>query len=323
MLRTRVCDLLGIEVPIVQAGMASEFTNAELVAAVSEAGGLGVLGCLGRPPSETEAEIRRIRELTDRPFGVNLVAHRIYERTFEACLAARPPVFTFFRGEPEQMAAVVARAHEAGATVIYQVTTVAEAEAALAAGADALIAQGAEAGGHAGPVPLLSILPAVVALAGEHPVLAAGGIVDGPSLAAALCLGASGAWMGTRFLATPESRALPAHKRAIVAAGPGDTVPSGVWDALWDTDWPGVLVRAIRNPLLERWLGREDEIPAARAEIEAGVERAQREDDPAEIDLLAGVGAGRITSIEPAGQLVREIAADAERVLREWGQRVE
>src|SRR5579863_4473894 len=199
MLRTRACDVLGIELPIVQAGMARAYTNAALVAAVSAGGGLGVLGCLSRPPQEAVAEIHHIRALTDRPFGVNFVLHRLNEETFAACLAEQVPVFTFYSGYPGDLEAAAARAHAGGALVIHQLTTVAEAERACAAGADVLVAQGCEAGGHMGPVPRWRLLRGVGGGGGGRPVLAAGGIVDGPSLAAMLCLGASGAWMGTRF----------------------------------------------------------------------------------------------------------------------------
>jgi nitronate monooxygenase len=305
-------DALGLERPIFQAGMASGFTNAGLVAAVSGAGGLGVLGCLNRPADEVVAEIRLIRAMTHRPFGVNFVVQHMDWAGFEACLAERVPVFTFFRGEPE---VVVARARSAGAAVIYQVTTVEEAECALSAGADMLIAQGAEAGGHVGAIALSAILPAVVDLAGGRPVLAAGGVVDGPSLAAALCLGADGAWMGTRFLATPESPASAVHKQAILNSQPGETVRSGVWDLIWGREWPGVQVRAIRNALTDRWIAREDEIPGARQEINEAIEGAKLRGDAAEMDLLAGEGAGRISTIRPAADLVREISADADRIL--------
>lgn len=317
MFTTRATEALGIDYPIVQAGMARPYTNAELVAAVSGAGGLGVLGCLGRSVEETVSEIHRVRHLTDRPFGVNFVVHKMDMPAFEACLVERVPVFTFFRGDPEL---VVERARSIGALAIYQVTTVPEAVHAVRAGADMLIAQGSEAGGHVGPIALSAILPAVLAVAGGRPVLAAGAIVDGPSLAAALSLGADGAWMGTRFLATPESPALPAHKRAIVDSHPGATVRSGIWDLIWDWPWPGVQVRVIQNALADRWTGREAEIPAARAEINAGIAQAESRDDGTEIGLLAGEGSGRITAIKPAGQLVREISDDAERILRSWGQ---
>jgi len=137
MIHTSACDVLGITHPIVQAGMSRYGTNAKLVAAVSAAGGLGILGCLRRTPEETVTEIQRIRSLTNRPFGVNFVVHLLDESTFAACLAERVPIFSFFRGEP---VSVIRRAHEAGAKVIYQVTTVQEAQQAKQCGADVLVA---------------------------------------------------------------------------------------------------------------------------------------------------------------------------------------
>lgn len=172
-----------------------------------------------------------------------------------------------------------------------------------------------------GPLPLLAFLPAVAAVAGGCPVLAAGGIVDGRGLAAMLCLGASGVLMGTRFLATLESPISPAYQRAILDAVPGETIVSGIFDLLWDDEWPGVRVRAIRNALTDRWVGRETELAAHLDEARAACERAEREDDPTGMALLAGQGACLIHTIAPAGDLVHEIAAEAERVLREWGKR--
>lgn len=305
---TTVTRTLGIEVPIVQAGMAYGFTDAGLVSAVSEAGGLGVLGCLNRTLEDAIAEIERIRARTSKPFGVNFVVQHMDWPVFTACLTARVPVFTFFRGDP---VLVVDRAHAVGGAVIYQITTVEEAVAAVRAGADVLVAQGVESGGHVGPIPLADLLPKVVAVAGGRPVLAAGGIVDGQSLADAMSLGAKGGWMGTRFLATPESPALPAHKRAILDAQDGATVRTGMLDRVWGRPWPGVEVRTIRNALTDRWIGREEEIEAVRHEIERGIEVAKARDDGSEMDLLAGEGVGRISSIVPAADLVRQIAEHA------------
>ncbi len=313
MLPTPICSLLGIAYPIVQAGMARGYTSAALAAAVSEAGGLGVLGCLDRSAAETISEIERIRELTGRPFAVNFVLHRLDEEVFAAALRRRVPIIMSFRGDPDQ---VVERIHAAGALSMHQVTTAAEVRQALAAGVDVLVAQGVEAGGHMGPNPLWSLLPAIVDLAGATPVLAAGGIVDGRGLAAALCLGAQGVVIGTRFLATPESPARPSHKEAIVRAGSDDTTASEMFDILWGANWPGVQARAIRNRLTERWAGREDALRAVRDEALATLHQAEAADDSEEMVLLAGVGAARINEIVPAGDLVRAIAAEASDVLR-------
>ena len=318
MIHTNVCDVLGIAHPIVQAGMAGpKYTGAELVAAVSNAGGLGILGCLDRPADNAVAEIRRIRALTDRPFGVNFVLHVRDDETFEACLAERVPVFSFFRGDPAE---ATARAHEAGARVIHQVTTVAEAIRARDVGVDVLVAQGYEAGGHNGPLPLFSFLPEVVAVAGHRPALAAGGIVDGHGLAAALCLGAGGVLMGTRFLATPEAPATPVHKQAILdARGPDATVASGLFDLLWGIEWPGVQVRALRNRLTARWVGREHELPNHVAEVQTMIRQAEAAGEHEEIPLLAGMGAGRIHALKPAGQVVEDTAAQARQILLDLG----
>lgn len=322
-IHTDACNVLGIIHPIVQAGMARANTNAELVAAVSAAGGLGTLGCLGRPAGEVASEIRRIRQYTDRPFAVNFVLHRLDQETFRACLDTRVPVFTFFRGEPSDLATAVARAHDAGAITMYQATTIDEADSALAAGADLLIAQGCEAGGHMGYIALAALLPAIVSRAGDCPVLAAGGIVDGRGLAAALCLGASGAVMGTRFLATPEAPIIPAYKQAIVAAEPGATVASEIFDMIRGEAWPGARARALANSLTARWAGREDELRPMVAEVLTGLQRAEAAGDVDAMILLAGEGAGLISEPRPAGAIVREVVAQAARILREWGARIE
>ena len=307
-----VTQLLGTDYPIVQAGMARGFTSAALVAAVSDAGGLGVLGCLNRSAEETASEIRRIRSATNRPFGVNFVVEHLDQATFDACLAERVPIFTFFRGDPHR---VVERAHAIDAVVLYQVTTIAEAEVALEAGADVLVAQGREAGGHVGPVPLRTLLPAVVAVAAGRPVLAAGGIVDGETMTAALSHGAAGAWMGTRFIATVESPASASHKQAIVAAGSGATVRTPVWDRIWGRAWPGVEVRVLRNAVTDRWIARAAEIEAHREAIAQDLAAAQLRDDPNEMDLLAGEGAGRISSVLSAREVVAGLGREAHRAL--------
>jgi len=314
MIRTTVCGLLGIDHAVVQAGMARYGTSAALAAAVSEAGGLGILGCLRRPADEAVAEIRLIRERTNRPFGVNFVLPLLDEKTFAACVAERVPVFSFFRGDPAE---ATARAHESGAKVIHQVTTVAEAERARRVGVDIIVAQGTEAGGHNGPIPLFDLLPDVVAIARDRPVLAAGGIVDGRGLAAALCLGASGVVMGTRFLATPECPASPRHKQAILDAAPGATVAGAVPDILWGDDWPGVQARAIRNALIDRWHGKEGALRERRDEALERLRQAEDGDDSDEIVLLAGMGCGRIGELLPAGEIVRATVEAAEQVLRD------
>jgi NAD(P)H-dependent flavin oxidoreductase YrpB (nitropropane dioxygenase family) len=319
MIHTTACAVLGIDHPVVQAGMSREYTGADLVAAVSAAGGLGILGCLGRSAEAAVTEIRRIRSLTDRPFAAGFVLHLLDEAAFAACLAERVPIFQFFRGDPEQ---AVARAQAAGALTIYQVTTVAEAAHACDVGVDVLIAQGMEAGGHMGPTPLLALLPEVLRVAGDRPVLAAGGLVDGRDLAAMLCLGASGVVMGTRFLATPESPARAAHKQALLTAGTGATVASGIFDILWGRDWPGVQARALRNDLTARWVGHEADLHAHLDATRARIAFAEATGDPSEMICLAGTGVSRIATLLPAAQIVHDTVMEATRVLRDWGARL-
>lgn len=322
MIHTRVCDLLDIVHPVFQTGMAGRGnTSPELVAAVSNAGGLGILGCLGRSAEEAITDIRQVRALTDRPFGVNFVLYHRDDDTFAACLEERVPVFSFFRGDPAES---VRLAHEIGALTIHQITTAEEATYACNVGVDVLVAQGNEAGGHMGPIPLFSLLPEVVAVAGTRPVMAAGGIVDGRGLAAVLCLGASGVLMGTRFLATSEAPISPNFKQAILAAsGPNATAASEIFDILWEDPWPGVKVRAIKNKFLNRWLGHEDELKTQLPAVNARVQKAEDDDDAEERGLLAGMGASRIHDIKPAGQVVTDIVAEAEPILHEWGTRID
>ncbi len=309
MLHTPICNALGIVHPICQAGMAN-YTSPELVAAVSRAGGLGFHGALGREPEELRALLRATRALlTDEPFGVNHVLGRLDEAAFAVCLEERVPVYCFSWGDPGPW---VKQARATGAKVLAQVTTVAEVAAAYAASVDAIVAQGTEGGGHSGFIPLAELLPAVVAAAGTIPVLAAGGIVDGAGLAAALALGAAGGWLGTRFLATPEAAISPGWKAAILAAGMGDTIHTAAFDRLWGQPWPGAQVRAIRNRFTDEWTGHETQLLAQREAVQAAIWRAERDDDPSLFALMAGSGVGAIDTLLPAGEIVRTIVAETE-----------
>ena len=311
MIHTRLCDVLGIAHPIVMGGMGSK-TDARSVAAVSAAGGLGILGCTWRPLDRIVEDIRAIRRLTDRPFGVNFVLHLTDPAAFEAALAEKVPVFSFFQGQP---ADAIAKAHAVGAVTIHQVNTPAGADEAVAAGADILVAQGREAGGHMGPQPLWTLLPQVLDRTGGRPVLAAGGLVDGRDLAAALSFGAAGVLMGTRFLAATESPISPAYQRAILASGAGDTVASGIWDLLRDEVWSGVQVRAIRNEMTDRWVGHEDELRASIEPVRKQLAAADDQQDPRHLPLLAGEGAARITRVLSSAEIIRTVVADAEQAL--------
>src|SRR5215510_13961433 len=221
-MKTNLCYLLGIEHPIVAAPMGPDLTGPDLVAAVSNAGGLGILQAQFCSPPVFRQEIRRVRALTAKPFGVNLLLHFPVEDQVAICLEEQVPVLSLFWGDP---APYVGRAHAAGVKVFHQVGSVAAARRAADAEVDVIIAQGVEAGGHvAGEVSTLALVPRVVDAVAPRPVAAAGGIADGRGVVAALALGAQAVVLGTRFLASTEARAHPQYKKKLLAADGSDTV---------------------------------------------------------------------------------------------------
>ena len=232
-LGTPLCQRLGIEYPVWCAGMGAA-AGPGLVAAVSNAGGLGVLGAAGTVPEYVRRRAARVRELTDRPFGVNFIIDeddpedREYIRQEVAAAAEQAALVVLFWGDPGPYVEV---AHRAGTLVLVQVGSAGEAGAAAAAGADGVIAQGAEAGGHVrGTTPVWELLPQVVAAVAPLPVLASGGIGDGAGVARALRLGAQAVSLGTRFVASDEAWAHPEYKRRIVASTAADTVYGELFD---------------------------------------------------------------------------------------------
>src|SRR6202051_4090346 len=306
-LHTPVCDLLGIDVPIFQAGMA-RYTTPQLVAAVSKAGGLGIIGGLGRTPDELRDEIRQVRELTSRPFAVNHVLCQLDPTAFQVTLAQRVPVLSLAWGRSEDL---TYQAHEAGMKVVHMVSTPEEAGLVASDGADVVVAQGTEGGGHVGMMWTLPLVPLVVDVVGSVPVVAAGGIADGRGLAAVLMLGAQGALIGTRFLATPEARGRGHSKDVILNALGSQTVASKFYDDVLGIRWPGALVRSIRNPLLDRWAQRQQDWALAAEQIKPSLEAAIAAGD----FVIAGESAGLIHDIVPAGELVEKIAREAEAIL--------
>ena len=230
MVRTRLCDLLGIEHPIIAAPMGPTISGPELAAAVSNAGGLGTISWDASPPELLRGLIRRVRALTDRPFGVNFILPLMQEGQVAVCLEERVPVLSFFWGDP---APYVEQAHAAGGLVLHQVGSAAAAERAARAGVDAVVAQGGEAGGHlAGDVSTLVLVPRVVEAVAPVPVVAAGGIADARGLVAALALGAEGAGLGKRFLARAEANAHARDKPRVVAGTEADTVGTLLYGGL-------------------------------------------------------------------------------------------
>ena len=230
MICTPICDLLDIEHPIALGGMGSA-TSPELVAAVSRAGGLGALSCHNQTPEQVRDRTAAIRRGTNKPFGLNFLLFDLRDDSFEMALEQKPSVMQFAWARPEQdLKSYFDRAHRAGCKVTHMAGTVPEAVRAAQAGADVIIAQGTEGGGHVGWMASLPLVPMVVDAVSPVPVLAAGGFADGRGLVAALALGAQGILLGTRFLATQESPLHPHYKRAIVDSDGHDTQLSEIPD---------------------------------------------------------------------------------------------
>jgi NAD(P)H-dependent flavin oxidoreductase YrpB (nitropropane dioxygenase family) len=294
---------------------------------VSNAGGLGILQAQLCPPPLFRQEIRRARALTDRPFGVNLLLHFPVEDQVAVCLEERVPVLSFFWGDPTPY---VARAQAAGVKVFHQVGSVAAAQRSAAAGIDVIVAQGMEAGGHvAGEVSTLALVPRVVDAVAPVPVVAAGGIADARGVVAVLALGAQAAVLGTRFLASAESRAHPHYKRRLLAADEESTTRT----ILFGHGWPNAPHRALRTAFVEQWLGQEaraqesrpDE-PAVGQTVVGGQAmpvlrfmglppNAEASGDIDSMSLLAGQGVGLVREIKPAGQIVHELVAEARQII--------
>jgi len=314
-IRTPFTELIGIEHPVVCAGMGGGHTGGELVGLVSEAGGLGVIGASFLPPQEVGSMVRRAREITSKPLGINLLLHAQEDRLDEVLNAEPAALSTAWPRDDQDLAAIFAKAHERGIRVMHMVPRVEDAMRAAEAGADVIVAQGSEGGGHVGEIATTVIVRQVVKAVAPLPVLAAGGFVDGAGLAAALALGADGLLLGTRFLATDEAPVEAAYKRAIIASRGDDTIVTTVADTLSGRDWPGAWSRLRRTRFIEEWLGREPELRRRREGVWALVEAAE-ESDPDFGLMWMGQSAGLVDSIVPAGEVVRQIVVEAEEILR-------
>jgi nitronate monooxygenase len=319
MLTTPLCVLLGIERPILNASMAGTATGA-LAAAVSEAGGFGMIG--GTNPDGAawvREQIRIARSLTARPFGVGFISS--FLDTAELARVALDEGVAAINHSFADPTPFVAPAHAAGAKVFAQVQTLAQAVTAARAGVDVVIAQGGEAGGHGGALGTFALLPAVVDAVAPVPVVAAGGIADGRGLAAALLLGAQGAWMGTRFVASLEWGGPSWEREAVLAATSDDTVQTRLYDLIAERPFPAENPdRVLRNAFVERWTGRETEIPAHREALQSEIAAGHEGADPTVAGVSAGVSAGLIAAARPAGDIVRSIVRGAEDLLRERPQ---
>jgi nitronate monooxygenase/enoyl-[acyl-carrier protein] reductase II len=309
MIRTPLCDLLGIEVPVICAPF-GPWDEVDLAVAVCQAGGLGSLGTAARPLPDLRAQWARVRERTGRPFAINHTPRPFDPDAFAATLAERPAVISYHMGDPGDL---VERAHTAGIRWMQQVGDLDQARTALERGADVLIAQGGEAGGHCGFISTIVLVPQVVDVAGNVPVVAAGGIVDGRGLAAALALGAQGVAMGTRFLASAEMAVDPEWKRMILDAGSGDTVQAEVVDRLlppFNRPHSAVLPRVLRTPAVDGWIAEPNSLPGAADLMQAISRGGGHEYVP-----FAGQSAGLIHDVRPAAEIVRETVAQAEAIL--------
>ena len=329
-MKTVLCERLGIELPIIQAPMGGAVGPA-LAAAVSNAGELGMLAPWRAAVDPVRRQIRETRALTSRPFGVNLNLEFPQEERLAACLDEGVPVISFFWRDPSSL---VPRAKAGGAIVLHTIGSAADAKRAVDCGVDIVVAQGWEAGGHVrGTVATMPLIPTVVDAVSPAPVVAAGGIADGRGLAAALALGAGGAWIGTRFLASHEATIHPRYRDRLLQANENDTV---FLENLFDIHWPNAPHRVLRNQTVEAWEaagrppsgnrpGEGEVIATARSNREivryqSCTPGTDAEGDIDALSLWAGQSVGLVSKLQSAGDIVREIADEAEVILRRLPQ---
>jgi enoyl-[acyl-carrier protein] reductase II len=314
-MRTRLTDRLGIEHPVMLAGMGGVSYH-QLVAAVSAAGGFGCFGASTMSPEQLSDEMRLVREATDKPFGVDLLT--AFPDTLmsqvELLIEGGASVFVAGLGVPRP---AIDLCHRNDVLVVNMCGKVEHARRAVDAGCDLVVAQGTEAGGHTGQVATMPLVPQMVDAVGDRtPVVAAGGIFDGRGLAAAIALGADGVWVGTRFIATPEARAAPGYKDALIRTAEDGTVISRAFT--------GKTLRAVRNTWTD-WHEQhpEDLLPfphqlgkAVNAgALHLGADESTPGIDPDRECYPAGQGTGAIHDLVPAGDLVRQFVTEAEAAL--------
>jgi nitronate monooxygenase len=310
-LPTAVTSLLGVSHPILLAPMGGAAGGA-LAAAVSAGGGFGLVGG-GRESGEWAArELEIVRTSTQAPWGIGFLTFATDASTVERALKFGPTAVMLSFGDPRPLAPVV---RDSPAHLIVQVTDLDEARAALAVGADLIVAQGTESGGHGGTRGTLPFVPAVIDLVTPTPVLAAGGVGDGRGLAAALALGAAGVLIGTRFLACLESLAQPAVVKAILEGGAEDTERNRVLDIARRAPWPSrYTARTMRNAFTDHWRGREEELAQSPAVLDGFAEAAERGDMDV-VPVWAGESMDLFDQLESATDVVGAIARQAEEAL--------
>jgi enoyl-[acyl-carrier protein] reductase II len=313
-MRTRLTDLLDIEHPIMLAGMGGVSYHA-LVAAVSEAGGIGTLGASTMSAEELPEEMAAVRQLTQKPFGVDLLTAMPgqVERGIQSVIEGGASIFVAGLGVPRE---VIDLLHSKNVLVGSMCGKVRHAVSAVASGVDFVVAQGTEGGGHTGTVATMALVPQVVDAVGEKvPVVAAGGLFDGRGLAASLALGADGVWIGTRFIATPEARAVNGYKETLLALPEDGTVISRAFT--------GKTCRVVRNEWTNHFESHPDELlpfpNQAAKSMQEGVNHlgfpTGTEVDVTREFMPAGQGVGGFDQLVPAGELVRRMMAEAEAVI--------
>lgn len=313
-MRTRLTELLDIEHPVMLAGMGG-VSYSDLVAAVSEAGGIGTFGAAPMRPGQLDEEIARVHTLTSKPFGVDLLAAipGQLEKDVESIIKGRARIFVAGLGVPREIIDVL---HENNVLVGSMCGKVRHAQAALATGCDFVVAQGTEGGGHTGTVATMALVPQVVDAVGDKiPVVAAGGLFDGRGLAASLALGADGVWMGTRFIATPEAHAPNAYKQTLLELPEDGTVVSRAYT--------GKTCRVVRTEWTQHYEEHPEELKKFPEQVGVSMNAGANhmgappdvEVDPKREFMPAGQGVGAVRELVPAGDLVRQIVAEAERVI--------
>src|ERR1700761_3696331 len=331
MLKTLITDRYGLKVPFINAGMAFMAT-APLVRAVCQAGGMGMLGAAAMPPDVLQAEIREVKAVNPACFGVDIIPRFSAIEHIDVCVAERVPVVVFVWDDPPDE--WLSRLQAAGTHIWFQVGSVEEARASLRRGAQALIVQGSEAGGHnRAAAATFSLLPAVIDAIPSVPVVAAGGIADGRTVAAALALGADAVWVGTRLLASFEANAHPQYKDRVVAAGVGDTARH----LIFGPEFPDASTRGLRNRIVQEWEGRDhpapykvvpdSELPVIGQARLYGQEFPMKRfcgfpptpeftGDLEEMSLLAGESVGQTNRLMSAASIIDEMINSAEAVIR-------
>ncbi|MHA6196095.1 NAD(P)H-dependent flavin oxidoreductase [Pseudomonas wadenswilerensis] len=314
-LNTRLTQSLNIHNPIVLAPMGGA-SGAKLATAVSRAGGLGLVGASYGDEQWMRTELEPMRDLK-QTWGVGLVMFTVARNLalLDLALDYGPDVVALSFGNPADFIPTI---HRGGAKAIVQIHELDQARAALDAGADALIVQGAEAGGHSLRRGLLPLLPAVQDLVGDKvPLIAAGGIADGRGVAAALVLGADGVMLGTRFLASDEALPSAAFKQRLIQSATADTVRTRIFDQVRGIEWPEQYSgRAIANRFSQTWLGRDDALREAPDSVRQDYAKAVLADDLEQRVIWAGEVLDLVGDIKPARQIVEDLLKETTHILR-------